>query len=405
MIGATPLLLLPLLLACAREVQGSYYTYEATLRIPDAKPLRDLPAFWSSTGFSAPSAQAAAEYLLSQEMEWNLAYIAASPRAAVRQVRAHWLLQLISASPHSSGWQWDFTLLDLFLDRLALNGLEPGFEIMGNPRVEREAKGGEVTRPARPEPAERPPLITNITEQEQLWVRLVRDTVIHCGGYMVYFRATVRGLREAERVLGARLRLGGPAGTFKGRAHHPICWHILEHCDRLASRNLSCGLDFITFHRKGRASASSVTSDTVRLLDQFWRMFPHLRHLPFANDEADPLTGWWREEAWRADGRYAGMVVNTVVDLQDQWRGRSGHRPALEILSNDNGFLETTPHHFQQRTLLSSFQLRGGRGRARGRDPPQLFRKSVLTAMAMLSFLEGEQIAVQLDSQVSPALA
>lgn len=46
---------------------------------------------------SAPSAAAAETYLLSKEMEWNLAYIGAMPRRAVRQVRAHWLLQLVRA--------------------------------------------------------------------------------------------------------------------------------------------------------------------------------------------------------------------------------------------------------------------------------------------------------------------
>ncbi|XP_052119935.1 alpha-L-iduronidase [Frankliniella occidentalis] len=462
-----PLLLLlpPLCPADQPHAQGAqgYHNYRVTLRIADAEPLRDLPAFWSSTGFSAPSAREAEAYLLSEEMEWNLAYIGASPRAAVRLVRAHWLLQLVRAAPESissssrsPGWRWNFSLLDRFLDRLDLNGLRPGFEIMGNPRVEGDAEtlgearaeaaatsGAAGAPPGQAKGQAGQPLITNITDQAQLWARLVRDTIVHCGerygpgavarwrfetwnepdlamynsfnwtvdGYMAYFNATVRGVREAQEILGVKLRLGGPAGIFKARRRHPICWHVLEHCDRLASRNLSCGLDFITFHRKGNSTARGVSSGTMRQLHQFSRMFPHLRDLPFANDEADPLTGWWRVEPWRADRRYAGMVVNTVVDLQEHWRSRggvslkNGHRqpprlPPLEVLSNDNGFLETTPRHFEQRTLLSSFRDAGDGGSGRG--SLQLFRKSVLTSMAMLSFVEGAQLAVQSDSQ--PAL-
>lgn len=68
--------------------------------------------------------------------------------------------------------------------------------------------------------------------------------------------------------------------------------------------------------------------------------------------EADPLTGWWRREDWRGDRRYAGMIVNTVADLQERWRGDAS-LPDLELISNDNGFLETTDGHFQQRTLLA----------------------------------------------------
>lgn len=37
--------------------------------------------------------------------------------------------------------------------------------------------------------------------------------------------------------------------------------------------------------------------------------FPGFRRLPIYNDEADPLVGWSRPEAWRADATYAAMLV------------------------------------------------------------------------------------------------
>lgn len=37
--------------------------------------------------------------------------------------------------------------------------------------------------------------------------------------------------------------------------------------------------------------------------------FPAFRRLPIYNDEADPLVGWSRPEAWRADATYAAMLV------------------------------------------------------------------------------------------------
>lgn len=46
----------------------------------------------------------------------------------------------------------------------------------------------------------------------------------------------------------------------------------------------SCGLDFISLHRKGDGSSRSVVEGTLQLLGQLLSTFPHLRHLPFANE-------------------------------------------------------------------------------------------------------------------------
>ncbi|XP_034234073.1 alpha-L-iduronidase [Thrips palmi] len=326
---------------------------------------------------------------------------------------------------------------------------------------------GRSVDPRRRPPQPRP-LITNITAQADLWRCLVGSTVAHLGdrygsdviktwrfetwnepdlrqydtfnwtvdGYMAYFNATVQGLRDAEKRLNVSLRLGGPAGTFKSPRKHPICWHVLDHCDRLTARNQSCGLDFISFHRKGNGSSEGVANGTMTLLGQILRRFPHLQRLPFANDEADPLTGWWRLRGWRGDLRYANMIIHAVVDLQNQWRRHQGcgahgchprcpgpgprsrdgvlhvdvvahhadclpRLPPLELLSNDNGFLETTASHFTQRTLLASFHLPASESRGSRGAPPafHMFRKPAMTAMALLAFMEGSQLPVRTDIQ------
>ena len=62
----------------------------------------------------------------------NLALIGSLPARSVRQVRIHWLLNLVtleSASP----LRIDLTRLDRLMHQLWSRDLRPGFEIMGNP--------------------------------------------------------------------------------------------------------------------------------------------------------------------------------------------------------------------------------------------------------------------------------
>ena len=75
----------------------------------------------------------AADYILSSDMEQNLALIGAQPRTGITQVRIHYLMQLISVDIDSEQISYNFTNLDRFLVRLKEFSLKPGFEIMGNP--------------------------------------------------------------------------------------------------------------------------------------------------------------------------------------------------------------------------------------------------------------------------------
>jgi len=60
------------------------------------------------------------------------------------------------------------------------------------------------------------------------------------------------------------------------------------------------------------------------------------------------------------------------------------------LLSNDNAFLSYHPFPFTQRTLLARFQVNST-------DPPhiQFIRKPIYSAMALLSFVDDEQIHVE----------
>ena len=62
----------------------------------------------------------------------NLALIGSLPARSVRQVRIHWLLNLVDLES-TIPLRMDLGRLDRLLQRLWSRDLRPGFEIMGNP--------------------------------------------------------------------------------------------------------------------------------------------------------------------------------------------------------------------------------------------------------------------------------
>ena len=69
------------------------------------------------------------------------------------------------------------------------------------------------------------------------------------------------------------------------------------------------------------------------------------------SSEADPLTGWSKSEPWRADVRYGAMVVAGIAAHHHIMVKQ--HGLPLQLLSNDNAFLNYHPYYFTQRTLLA----------------------------------------------------
>ncbi len=74
-------------------------------------------------------------YLLSADVLTNLVLLGSLPNGGLRQVRTHWLLELVRMGKEAEAPLdgLDLSRLDRFLHRLWLSGLAPGFEVMGNP--------------------------------------------------------------------------------------------------------------------------------------------------------------------------------------------------------------------------------------------------------------------------------
>ncbi|XP_021935805.1 alpha-L-iduronidase isoform X2 [Zootermopsis nevadensis] len=353
----------------------------------------ELRHFWDSTGLCPPAPRSVvARFLLAEDERFNLALIGSLPHQSLSQVRIHWLLDLITVShlDDSGTPLYNFTLLDQLFDWMQIYRLNPGFELMGNPsHLFRDFNNDtqvemwrHLVRQVASRYIDRYGLSTVEQWRFETWnepdlksYNILNFTV---ESYMRYFEASSGGLRDAGH---GRLRFGGPAGLFKTLEKHPLCWGLLQHC----ANQTACSLDFISFHKKGAASSAAVLEQGLQFARDLSVMFPSLGRIPLANDEADPLTGWSKSEPWRADVRYGAMVAAVIADHQHVMVRQQGL--PLQLLSNDNAFLNYHPYYFTQRTLLARFQMNET-------NPPhvQFIRKPVYTTMALLSFLGNQEL-------------
>ncbi|XP_037685119.1 LOW QUALITY PROTEIN: alpha-L-iduronidase [Choloepus didactylus] len=370
------------------------------VRVDAARVLRPLRRFWRSTGFCPPLPHDQADqYDLSWDQQLNLAYVGAVPHGGIKQVRTHWLLDLVTARAAAGrGLSYNFTSLDAYLDLLRENQLLPGFELMGSPSGH----------------------FTDFEDKEQVfeWKDLVsllakryigRYGIAHVSrwnfetwnepdhhdfdnvsmttqGFLNYYDACSEGLRAASPAL----RLGGPGDSFHPPPRSPLSWSLLGHCHN--GTNFFTGetgvrLDYIALHKKGAGSCSYILEQEKAAVRQIQQLFPGFADTPIYNDEADPLVGWSLPQPWRADVTYAAMVVKVIAQHQNLLIANRSSPIRYALLSNDNAFLSYHPHPFSQRTLTARFQVNNTR-------PPhvQLLRKPVLTAMGLLALLDGEQL-------------
>ncbi|XP_060004934.1 alpha-L-iduronidase isoform X5 [Lagenorhynchus albirostris] len=402
------------------------------VRVDAARALRPLQPFWRSTGFCPPLPHSQADrYDLSWDQQLNLAYVGAVPHGGMEQVRTHWLLDLITARGSArQGLSYNFTHLDRYLDLLRENQLVPGFELMGSPSgrftdFEDEQQVFEwknlVSLLARRyigryglkhvskwnfetwnEPDHHDFDNVSMTLQggqagllgscgsegggsrpsgAGVWTRCSPRP-----GFLNYYDACSEGLRAASSVL----RLGGPGDSFHPLPRSPLCWGLLEHCHNgtnFFTGEVGVRLDYIALHKKGAGSSIYILEQEAAVVRQIQRLFPKFADTPVYNDEADPLVGWSLPQPWRADVTYAAMVVKVIAQHQNLLVANTSSSVRYALLSNDNAFLSYHPHPFSQRTLTARFQVNNTR-------PPhvQLLRKPVLTAMALLALLDGEQL-------------
>lgn len=398
-----PLLLVLQLLVAVRSCAAA----DVTITVEADRRTAELRHFWTSTGFCPPLPHTDA-YLfdLSPDQQQNLALVGSVPHQGIQQVRIHWMMELVSAQDVGGEVHYNFTHLDQLVELLWINGLQPGFELMGS------VNG----------------FFTDFEDKWQVfeWRNLVFLTAsrfidryglevvsqwnfetwnepnnhdfdnvsISIQGFLNYYDACSEGLRAAS----PQLRFGGPGDSCHSPPHSPFCWALLQHCDN--GTNYFTGetgvrLDYIALHKKGGGASLAILQEELQTMEEISRRFPRFRTRPLFNDEADPLVGWSKPLQWRADVTYAAMVVKVIQQHQDLLLSDPNNTFNYRLLSNDNAFLSYHPHPFSQRTLTARFQVNNT-------QPPhvQLIAKPVLTVMALLALLGETQVAAGVHSSV-----
>ncbi|XP_071947609.1 alpha-L-iduronidase-like isoform X2 [Antedon mediterranea] len=203
-------------------------------------------------------------------------------------------------------------------------------------------------------------------------------------GFMNYYDACSEGLKMAD----PSLIFGGPGAACRDESFSKICWGLLDHCDN--GTNYFTGetgvrLDFISFHHKGKGHSTYILETEMETITKIHNLHPSFKDKPIVNDEADPLVGWSKPEWWRADATYAAIVAKVVTQHQNLLSKSPGINYSL--LSNDNGFLNFYPSFFDQRTLVSRFQINNTMPKT-----VQVIKKPVLNVMGLLSLMGNKQV-------------
>ncbi|XP_058972309.1 alpha-L-iduronidase-like isoform X3 [Pocillopora verrucosa] len=353
------------LVLLANRVETKSFSGNAV--VDASKVIGPLEHFWESTGFCPPDPhQDFHKFIFANDELQNLAYVGSVPNNGIKQVRIHWLLDLVSMKLENDKLVYNFTFLDKAMKLLIENDLRPGFELMGNPsnffsdfddtaqiyswRNLVESLGKHLIEVFGLEEICQWNFESwNEPENKQHFDGLHVSTK----GYLMYYDACSEGLKMAH----PSLRLGGPATGYPDK--HPIFWSLLQHCNN--GTNFFTGqrgvrLDFISFHIKGQGHSLTILHNETVVIGEIAKLIPKYITTPIYNDEGDPLVGWNLAEEWRADATYAAIVVKILVQHQD-WFLKSNFSIRYNLLSNDNGFISYPPVHFRQRTLLARFQM------------------------------------------------
>ncbi|XP_041855329.1 alpha-L-iduronidase isoform X2 [Melanotaenia boesemani] len=385
-------------LFCLPKTTGSSYV----ITVDVGRPETDLKHFWRSTGFCPPLPHTKAhQFDLSIDQQLNLAYVGSVPHGGIQQVRIHWMLELVTAQDIGTRPQYNFTKLDQLIEVLWLNGLQPGFELMGsisNYFTDFEDKSQVV---------EWRNLVYIIAKRYidkyglgsvaqwnfETWNEPNNhdfdNVTMSIQGFLNYYDACSEGLRAASRLL----KFGGPGDSCHTLPHSPYCWAMLQHCyngTNFFTGETGVKIDYIALHKKGGGYTLPILQQEIQTVGEIQELYPSFRSLPVYNDEADPLVGWSRPQEWRADVTYAAMVVKVINQHQSLLLANPNSTINYTLLSNDNAFLSYHPHPFTQRTLTARFQVNNT-------HPPhvQLLRKPVLTVMGLLALLGETQILAQ----------
>lgn len=386
--------------ACALAAQTHFVT-SSTVQVYNITVYEtvkhDLAHFWESTGFCPPQPhQDSAAYFLSSDMKQNLLHTGSVPHQGIKQVRMHWLLDLIKINSISN--DYDFSSLDDLLMFMKDINLKPGFELMGNPSNK----------------------FSNFDDKQQVfeWMDLVSQIAdryiklfgidwvkkwnfetwnepddndfdvinVTVNGFLNYYDACNEGLKR----INPEIIFGGPGAACRKESFSKICYALLKHCingTNYITGKKGTNIDFISFHKKGKGMARYLIQDELVTMDLINKDYTELSKLPIFNDEADPLVGWSKPLEWRADATYGAVALKIISQHQNMLIANPAFKNNYALLGNDNGFLSFYPHQFTQRTLLARFQINNT-----APHHVHLVKKPIMGTMMFLSKLGTKQL-------------
>ncbi|XP_022342575.2 alpha-L-iduronidase-like isoform X3 [Crassostrea virginica] len=366
----------------------------------DSKDVRnDLTHFWKSTGFCPPLPHKDAyKFDFSKDVQLNMALVGSLPHSGIKQVRIHWLLELVTVKATNGNVTYNFTKLDDVIALLWSHGLKPGFELMGNPSgffndfdnsTQVYLWKDMVTQLAQNYIAQfglSEVMDWNFETWNEPDCHDFDDIKFSVQGFLNYYDACSEGLLAASPLL----KFGGPGDGCDGPGNTKFSDALLSHI--VNGTNFFSGkhgnrIDFLSYHRKGDGSSAKIYQDELKTVSDISKKYPSLSKVPFFNDEADPMVGWHKDLVWRADSTYAAMVAKVIAQHQNMMLAKHPVVINYTLLSNDNAFLSYVPYQFTQRTLTARFQMNNT-------NTPyvQLVLKPVYMVMAALSLLGDKQL-------------
>ncbi|XP_011178361.1 alpha-L-iduronidase isoform X2 [Zeugodacus cucurbitae] len=362
----------------------------------DNEPYYKLARFWTNTGF-CPSGEIKRETLkaslFSDEVQMNLIHLAALPTGALTHIRIHWLLKLVKFIQYTQSGVpiYDFADLDAFV--LNLNDLElyPVIEYMTDLDgiiINNSDIMDDLWQDFSYQVTKRYLNLLGAKNLIKWQFETWNEPDIHnynrlnftIEGFINYAIALRKGIKAAGRISNKSLdlTLRGPAGLFKSKRKHPLCWALIQNCNKHMDH---CPINVLTYHRKGQGLASEVLEASRKLLKKIYGNYANINMLPVSNDEADPIAGWSTPQDFYEDVRYAAKLVY-IVFLH--WHAKLNFREFkyLESISHDNAFISYHPFEFTQRTLLAHFRMNNSQP-----VHSQFIQKPVYAALGMLSKL------------------